>query len=555
MPKIAAIEFEGNLARVLIARTSGSGFKLSSAFEVDTESNWEDEGSDFGKNLAKALGSRVGRCDALVSFGRGQSELRVINVPVVPDNELPDIVRFQAQRQFTHFAENFPVDFLPLTESGDEKKVLAATVSRSALQKIVSGCQTAGLNVTEVKLRATCTTALYQSIHPESKNYIIVEPTEKSFNLEVVAYGKLCLTRTVRSASEDTTGQIIRDIRRTLAAANNQIPGYETSKVVVFGKEADFPGLRATVEKELQFDVDFVDPFDHAEGITERPENTGHYASLVGLLVSHCSPTTETIDFLNPRKKVSGRGNNRVAILAGIAAAILFIGLFGLGYLMLSQKSSQIAKLRQEISAQRDSDQIAQQLIGDIEKIEAFDNNQAIWLKELAVLSERSMDPDQLIANSATFTLDLARKDGGVKIEADGYLQSGAVSEQLANRIRELKAYSATLENVVLLSENEKDQDIYSHKFKARIRRDPQVVIPEVGTEAINAYMQPRIEAAQKALETAAKNPASPPPDPPTDPEPGEDEPAPEDQGEDPEETQGSDAAAETEDDQEVSNE
>ena len=521
MPKVAAIEFEENLVRVLVARTTGSAFKLSSAFEVELDANWEDGSSDLGKNLAQALGGQVGRCDALVSFGRGQSELRVINVPVVPDDELPDIVRFQAQRQFTNVVENSPVDFLPLAEAGDEKKVLAATVSPDTIRRIVSGCQTAGLSVKEIKLRATCSTALSQFVNPDEKNYIIVEPTEKSFNLQVVAYGKLCLTRTVRAASADSTDQIIRDIRRTLAAANNQVPGYETRKVLVFGNESDFAGLRSAVEDQLQFDIDFVNPFDHAEGLSSLPENPAHYASLIGLLTSHCSSATETIDFLNPRKKSSGGANNRVAILAGIAAAILVFGLIGLGYLLLSQKSSQIAKIREEISAQKDSDLIAQELIGDVEKVESFDNTQAVWLKELAVLSERAMDPDQLILNNTTYTLDLAKKGGGVKIEADGFLQSGAVSEQLGKQIREMEKYDATLENVVLLNEKEKDQELYTHKFKARVFRAPELLIPEVSQEELEAYMKPRIEAANKELEAAKANsdPAAEPPNDDPDPD------------------------------------
>lgn len=509
MPKVAALEFNDSMVRGLVAKTAGSSFQVTSAFEVELDASWEDSQTNLGESLTKALGNTVGRCDALVSFGRGQSELRVLNVPVVPNDELPEIVRFQALRQFTNAQEDSPVDFLPLSESSDEKRVLAATVPLDVIKRLSSGCQAAGLTVKEMKLRATCTTALSQHIAPERKNYVIVEPTDRSFNLEVVAYGKLCLTRTVRSSGDPTT-QILREIRRTLAAANNQIQGYEAKSVVVFGNEEEFEGLRKAIGDELHFDVDFVNPFDHASGLSSPPENPGQYASLVGLLVSHCTPSggataTETIDFLNPRRKSVDRSNNRVAMLAGIAAATLFIGLGIIGYMMLASKTSKIEKLRAEIQSKSESDKVAKELIADVEQIEAFENNQAIWLKELANISERFLEPDHAILNGIAFNLDLKRSDGKIRIDANGYLQSGEISEKIANLIREHEKYDASLEDVTLLSESEKDQDIYSHKFKASVFRGSELLIPEVDDETLKAYMEPRIELGKKELETSAK--------------------------------------------------
>ena len=505
MPKVAALEFEDNLVRVLVAKTTGTSVQVSSAFEVSLESNWEDSESEFGKELAGALGNKIGRCDALVSFGRGQSELRVITVPVVPDDELPEIVRFQAIRQFTNATDESPVDFLPLSESGDEKKVLAATVPQEAIEKLKDGCQTAGLAVKEMKLRATCTTALSQSVAPDRKNYIIVEPTDQSFNVEVVAYGKLCLTRTVRSAGHDSSEQIVREIRRTLAAANNQIQGYEAKGVVVFGDENNFSGLRESIENDLHFDVEFINPFDHISGLKSLPENPGHYASLVGLLMSHCKSTTETIDFLNPRKKEKDGGKSRMALLAGVGAALVFVTIGILGYVILASKSAQIAEIEAKIKGNAEGDNIAKELIANVEKIEDFENSQAIWLKELANVSQRTMDPDQVILNNLSFSLDLAKKDGSIKITANGYLQSGEISEQIGNEIRENEKYEAKLENVFPLTEKEKNQDLYTHKFTARVNRPSELIIPDVPEELVKTYMAPRIEVGTKELEALQK--------------------------------------------------
>lgn len=503
MPKYAAIEFDGDIARVLVAKTTGTSFQISSAFDVAVENSAEGEGEEFGRGLAQEIGKKVGRCEALISFGRGLSELRVINVPVVPDNELPEIVKFQAIRQFSNSTDDAPVDFLPLNDSADEKRVLAATIPKATLEDLKSVCTNAGLMVKSIKLRATCTTALSQSINPDRKNYIIVDPSENSFNLEVVSFGKLCLTRTVRSAPGDQATQIVREIRRTLAAAKNQVAEFDTKSIVVFGDEANFTGLRSQVETDLQFDVDFINPFDHVKGLSVQPEKPGRFASLVGLLTAHCGSSTNTIDFLNPRKKTTDKGDNRVKMLAAIAVSVLVVGLCALAYLMLSMKSSKIAKIEAEIQSKVGADKDAQELIGDIEQIESFENEQAIWLKELANLSEKFMQPDHAILNSATFTLNAGRKDASAKIDANGFLQSGELSEMLGKNIREKEGYDAKLENVVMITDKERDQDIYSHKFKVRVNRPPVLDQPILDEKKVQEYMEPRAAIGQKELEAA----------------------------------------------------
>jgi len=497
MAKIAAIEFDENSVRVVVAKTSTGGFQLSDAFVVENESGFSPESADFGSELSKALGSRVGRCESLIAFGRGQSELRVINVPPVPDDELPEIVRNQALRQFANFTEDSPVDFLTLTESSDSKSVLAATIPKGVLNDLVSGCQVAGLQLKGVKMGATCSTALCQSINPDRKNYIILDPSGKTFNLEVVAFGTLCLTRTVRAVADAPAIQMVREIRRTLAAANNQIPDYETSEVVVFGLEADHPGLRDSIQSDLQIDVSFVNPFDHASGSVSASEDVGTYASLIGLLVDSVSKSTETIDFLNPRKKQVSKSGNRVKLLGAIAASVLFLGVGGLAYLMLALQSAKIKAITDEIAQRASNDLIAKEIIGDVGKIEDFDGTQAVWLRELANLSEDFPDPDLAILNQAIFNLDPNNAENGVKIEFNGYVADLDVPALIEKAIRLDPRYISNSTGIVLLTEKEKDQKYYSHKFSGKVTSTTILEHPEITDQELASFQSKRTAVEQ----------------------------------------------------------
>ena len=106
MARYLALEWDAREARVAIARPRGSEFVVEEAFSIDLTTR-EGEELDVGARLSAALaGQDLRRLETLVAVGRANIELRVLSVPPVPDDELPDIVRFQAVKQFTTMGES-----------------------------------------------------------------------------------------------------------------------------------------------------------------------------------------------------------------------------------------------------------------------------------------------------------------------------------------------------------------------------------------------------------------------------------------------------------------
>ncbi len=76
------------------------------------------ENGDVMETLRRAISQRgLERTDTLVAIGRGKAELRELQLPPVPSDELPDMVRFQAIRSFASAGESATVDL-----SGDRSK-------------------------------------------------------------------------------------------------------------------------------------------------------------------------------------------------------------------------------------------------------------------------------------------------------------------------------------------------------------------------------------------------------------------------------------------------
>jgi Tfp pilus assembly PilM family ATPase len=107
MSRILALEWDSREARVVVARRRGKTAVIEQAFAEP----WEGSAPALDRMLA-AHGLR--RVDTLVAVGRASIELRLLSLPPVPPEELPDIVRFQALKQFSSVGEDWPIDFVPV---------------------------------------------------------------------------------------------------------------------------------------------------------------------------------------------------------------------------------------------------------------------------------------------------------------------------------------------------------------------------------------------------------------------------------------------------------
>ena len=146
------------MKRVAVARTRGREIVIEHAFAVDLMPR--DVGTtaadvNVGEQIAAALAARnVGRCETLVAVGRASIELRGLSIPPSPPEELPDMVRFQALRQFTGIGEDWPMDFVPLESTeADSLSVLAATISPEIVEQIRHTCRAAELTPRRLVLR------------------------------------------------------------------------------------------------------------------------------------------------------------------------------------------------------------------------------------------------------------------------------------------------------------------------------------------------------------------------------------------------------------------
>src|SRR4051794_27302046 len=128
MPQLLAIEWDDAEARVAMADVRRGSIVLEQAFAVTmsntgpgsqsggaagpiSASGAHDLGA-IGRRLSEALAARgIKRGKTLIAVGRANIELKNLSVPPAPPDELPEMVRFQAEREFNTLADDWPLDF------------------------------------------------------------------------------------------------------------------------------------------------------------------------------------------------------------------------------------------------------------------------------------------------------------------------------------------------------------------------------------------------------------------------------------------------------------
>jgi Tfp pilus assembly PilM family ATPase/Tfp pilus assembly protein PilN len=416
MPRYVALEWDNAEARVVVARTRSGQVELEQALAIPLAANDARSPAELGAKINEAL-KQIGAAglEAIVAVGRANIELRFLTVPPVPPEELPDLVRFQASRQFSQPIEEGLLDYAPLASSGDPPtSVLAAAITPELLKSIRETCEAAHITPKHLVLRPFAADSLVTDrLEPESC-VITVDRLAEEVDLTVVLGGQAVFPRSVRvgnyGSPEDQAATVVGEMKRTIAAAQNQIAGHRVESVLVLGDEVEQKVLAETIARELALAVAFVDPLDAVELSHEArarlPANIGRFAPLVGALVDEARGRRHEIDFLSPRKRPAPTDRRRTYAMAGAAAGAVVLALTGFGWWQLSSLDSEMADLNQEIAKLEKMIKQGKPVLERAKPIDEFTAGQVPWLDEFRELADNLPPGDKVILDKLDALVD-----------------------------------------------------------------------------------------------------------------------------------------------------
>jgi Tfp pilus assembly PilM family ATPase len=449
MARLLALEWDAKEARAVIARTRGAAVAIEQAVTIPLPEREAGAAAghdaEVGRTLSKALAEYgISRSDTLVAVGRSSIELKFLSTPPAPPEELPDMVRFQAMRQFTSLGDDWPLDYVPLEPNADGgNNVLAAAISPELVEQIRQTTSAAGVHLQRLVLRPFAAASLLRGEAADGKCRMVVDLLKDEADLTVLIGPQVIFPRTVRlppgAEPEILARVLLGEGRRTMIAAQNQLGGRRVEEVVIFGDGLHHSAVKQLLEKELSLPVTLIDPFDRIEWAdparAKRPEYPGTFAPLLGMLLDEAANQPHALDFLHPRKRPPKANRNRLyAIAGGAAAAVLLLG-FGFIQWQLWSLDKQIRTLGQQRAQEEKAAKASIKPREDVAAIERFLKSDVTWLDELQNLSEQAPPAESL--QVSVLNAQFEQKVGGGKITVEGVADKPETISQLEAAIRD----------------------------------------------------------------------------------------------------------------------
>ena len=313
MAKYLAIEWDSSELRMALGRNRGSGIAIDETYAVALPEDASPE--IIGQAIRDTVGSEAKGVETLIAIPRASVEIRQLQLPAAPQDEMPDMVRFQAMRQFTTIADDWPLDYVELNRSDSDVQVLASVISPESFKEIQQVCEASDRVAEHLCLRPFASAELLKEhLGNDTSCRLIADVMAGSADLGVMINGQIAFMRTIRLPAVPDDADLpvqglMGEIRRTIAAASNQLSGQQVTAVTLFGTGSRLEPLRSAIETQLKLNAEIWNPFTNARLGSSPPSHPGRYAALLGMILNQSTGVRQPIDFLNPRRRPKPKSN------------------------------------------------------------------------------------------------------------------------------------------------------------------------------------------------------------------------------------------------------
>ena len=449
-----------------------------------------DAAPAFDPRLAEALRAAIqkhkaGRATALLGVDRGSIELMHFALPPAKDEELPELVAHQVVRESSLFVEGAAMDFLAATDDpAQPRAITAAILPQAQLARIHATCAAVGIRPYRLLLRPYASASLFaRTTSPPEDVCLLVNRVADEADLTVLVRGKVVFSRTARlpgdADQETATQRLAAEINRTLAVSQESTAAEgPVEAIYIFGSPGEHQDLVDEIREEISLPSMVIDPFVAVDVASPLAlENSGSFASLLGMLLDETRGGAHAIDFLHPRKPPAPKNRRRpIAMAAALATVLVLAG----GYYVWDQLATVDAKnheLSDELGELKDLMKQAakkEQLVQAIREWQATDVN---WLDELRDFSLRfPSSRDAIILN---MTMSPARTGGGA-IQFAGLVRDPSIVVRMESNIRD-KFHEIRSKRV---QERQREKD-YTWRFETSMsaaRRDKSQYVSHLPT-------------------------------------------------------------------------
>ena len=413
MAKLTTCEWDSNSVRLLVSHVQGKNLAIDKMVEVAISKDSDSESTlsplESALSTAAHTAGVSGQADVVFVLRRAQTEMRLLTLPNIPADELPDTVRFQVAQEF-NTADDGPIDFVVLGETGDAQILVSvATVSPEILAGVIATSSMAELTSSSVVLSSFSTAHFIHSQKPTPQHRLIVDLLDGEIELTVSHNGMAQFARSVKLPESGATAQrMLSEVRRTMASYSNQPTPGNIELATIIGTSTLHQTLQDKLSSHLEIDVETYDPLDDCivtslkTGEANVPDEPAQFTALIGTAFQIQIGQTSTLDFVNPRKPpapVSTLRQNLKYVVGGLVA-LLLAAFFLIRPIVTTQNS--IADLQTALEDKPSIDKANKTLTARLQQVRSFENARVNWLDELVSLSNKFPPAQQAMVDRFT---------------------------------------------------------------------------------------------------------------------------------------------------------
>ncbi|MBA4019357.1 MAG: hypothetical protein C0483_19495 [Pirellula sp.] len=447
MAQWVAVDWDVREARVVAGTLRGNRLRIEHAFRAPWPGATVFDADALAQRtavLGDALQKRgLAKAEAIVLIGRAAVELKQLQLPPAPDAELPDMVRFLAQRELHALAAGGLLDFVPTPAGPNEpRSVMAAAVEPGPAAQVRQLIEGAGLKLRRMLLRpvAAASLTLRRVAHDEEPR-LLVDPGAEEAEVAALAGASIVLVRSARMPgdleSADYRRALATDLRRTLASVQHQLGGRRVAAIELCGGVAGRQAMAEQLAADLGVTVDVVDAWSPLPAALEldpsvSPEE-GRYAALLGALADEAEGAAPKLDFLNPHRAPEPPNRRRQVIVGAFCATLALALVWGFLQWKFGRIDDEIKLTRDTANAMAPAVKAAQELERKAKDIEAWRRGNVAWLDELERLSRQAPSNKVTLLTS----LRLSALPQGGELQLKGVATEPSVVDELEHGLRD----------------------------------------------------------------------------------------------------------------------
>lgn len=435
MTNLIAADWDSSELRIASGRINSENLIISDLKQIPLSSDDPQLVSKLINEWIDANHINRSKCHLLIVIGRGKAELRQLNLPPVPEEELPALVRFQASQSLNIVSESASVDYICVEASDRSTNVIAGGVSSTTMKQISQIAEDTSLDLRCVALRPSAAAVLYSIKADNSENagdIVLVDLLADEIEIVIYRGKKIAFMRSVRMPQQ-TSGrinQIAGEVRRSLMACTSEPINPVTPKIVVWGRHDAHASELSELQSVLPCSFQTLDPctlvnFDKQVRTDEFQRlDTGRFASLFGLLLAHASMPSSTaqhpllMDFKNPRRIIENRKSYKRPITFGLLGLSAASVLSFLSWSSLKERAQLVNRRESEWKSLQTDVKKAEQSITRTELVDQFLDGNVIWLEQLRRLTDKMPPAEQVIVKTISAKSNVAAGGGQLILQA-----------------------------------------------------------------------------------------------------------------------------------------